>query len=225
MRRKELVAVIIVAALCLIGAGGYALHQHMQETQWQERLDQAQANIKQARIDEPVRVTWDPDSAAGFDGTLEVTVHGGAIYNGPQAAAAAEGLDYRDFWQSQEEFERDQESDNPRAVVLYHVTINNIDATPREGASHSGKPLFFMDGLAGMRPDNGILYISDSESDPDRGYFSLAPGEQKTYALAYGVSKQSADDAAFTVSGGSQANGPYVYRVDLPVEDKRETSS
>ena len=108
--------------------------------------------------------------------------------------------------------------DDPFNVLVLHVSVKNIDATPVAKSSKSGAALFFMGELADPSPSNEPLYLVGGEQGPATGHFSLDQRSEKTFTAVYGVRKADADANSFTIS---DAVGP-TYRTSLTATDKRE---
>ncbi|WP_308002496.1 hypothetical protein [uncultured Parolsenella sp.] len=214
MRKKEAVAAVCIMAFCIVTACGLYLYQR---AQIQRELDAHNAKLAQIATPHPGEdILIDDPEDTYFTGSLSIRILDAVLYDDANAAGQAEGFDSSEV--GQELFTDQMKRDDPISVLAFHVSVKNIDATPAKGISRSGASLFSMGALAYPNPGNDPLYLVGGEQGPDRGYFSLDCGQEKTFAVVYGVRKADADANSFTIS---DIVGP-TYRTSLTATDKRE---
>lgn len=214
MRKKEIVAAVCVVALCIAAACGFYFYQHIQTRQ---QLDAQNAKLAQITAPGPGEdILIDDPEDKSFTGSLSIRVLDAVLYDDANAAGQAEGFDSSEV--GQELFTDQMKRDDPFNVLVLHVSVKNIDATPVAKSSKSGAALFFMGELADPSPSNEPLYLVGGEQGPATGHFSLDQGSEKTFTAVYGVRKADADANSFTIS---DAVGP-TYRTSLTATDKRE---
>ena len=214
MRKKEIVAAVCVVALCIAAACGFYFYQHIQTRQQTDAHNAKLAQITAPGPGEDILID-DPEDKS-FTGSLSIRVLDAVLYDDANAAGQAEGFDSSEV--GQELFTDQMKRDDPFNVLVLHVSVKNIDATPVAKSSKSGAALFFMGELADPSPSNEPLYLVGGEQGPATGHFSLDQGSEKTFTAVYGVRKADADANSFTIS---DAVGP-TYRTSLTATDKRE---
>ena len=215
MRKKEIVAAVCVVALCIAAACGFYFYQHIQTRQQTDAHNAKLAQITAPGPGEDILID-DPEDKS-FTGSLSIRVLDAVLYDDVNAAGQAEGFDSSEV--GQELFTDQMKRDDPFNVLVLHVSVKNIDATPvAKSSKTAGAALFFMGELANPSPSNEPLYLVGGEQGPATGYFSLDQGSEKTFAAVYGVRKADADANSFTIS---DAVGP-TYRTSLTATDKRE---
>lgn len=215
MRKKEIVAAVCVVALCIAAACGFYFYQHIQTRQQTDAHNAKLAQITAPGPGEDILID-DPEDKS-FTGSLSIRVLDAVLYDDVNAAGQAEGFDSSEV--GQELFTDQMKRDDPFNVLVLHVSVKNIDATPvAKSSKTAGAALFFMGELANPSPSNEPLYLVGGEQGPATGHFSLDQGSEKTFAAVYGVRKADADANSFTIS---DAVGP-TYRTSLTATDKRE---
>ena len=215
MRKKEIVAAVCVVALCIAAACGFYFYQHIQTRQQTDAHNAKLAQITAPGPGEDILID-DPEDKS-FTGSLSIRVLDAVLYDDANAAGQAEGFDSSEV--GQELFTDQMKRDDPFNVLVLHVSVKNIDATPvAKSSKTAGAALFFMGELANPSPSNEPLYLVGGEQGPATGYFSLDQGSEKTFAAVYGVRKADADANSFTIS---DTVGP-TYRTSLTATDKRE---
>lgn len=214
MRKKEAVAAVCIMAFCIVTACGLYLYQR---AQIQRELDAHNAKLAQITAPGPGEdILIDDPEDKSFTGSLSIRVLDAVLYDDANAAGQAEGFDSSEV--GQELFTDQMKRDDPFNVLVLHVSVKNIDATPVAKSSKLGAALFFMGELADPSPSNEPLYLVGGEQGPATGHFSLDQGSEKTFTAVYGVRKADADANSFTIS---DAVGP-TYRTSLTATDKRE---
>lgn len=215
MRKKEIVAAVCVVALCIAAACGFYFYQHIQTRQQTDAHNAKLAQITAPGPGEDILID-DPEDKS-FTGSLSIRVLDAVLYDDANAAGQAEGFDSSEV--GQELFTDQMKRDDPFNVLVLHVSVKNIDATPvAKSSKTAGAALFFMGELANPSPSNEPLYLVGGEQGPATGHFSLDQGSEKTFTAVYGVRKADADANSFTIS---DAVGP-TYRTSLTATDKRE---
>ena len=214
MRKKETVAAVCVVALCIAAACGFYFYRHIQT---QQQTDAHNAKLAQITTPGPGEdILIDDTEDRSFTGSLSIRILDAVLYDDANAAGQAEGFDPNAV--SQGLFTDQMKRDDPFNVLVLHVSVKNIDATPVAKSSKSGAALFFMGELADPSPSNEPLYLVGGEQGPDTNHFSLDQGSEKTFTAVYGVRKADADANSFTIS---DTVGP-TYRTSLTATDKRE---
>ena len=215
MRKKEAVVAVCIVALCIAAACGFYFYQHIQTRQ---QLDAQNAKLAQITAPGPGEdILIDDPEDKSFTGSLSIRVLDAVLYDDVNAAGQAEGFDSSEV--GQELFTDQMKRDDPFNVLVLHVSVKNIDATPvAKSSKTAGAALFFMGELANPSPSNEPLYLVGGEQGPATGHFSLDQGSEKTFTAVYGVRKADADANSFTIS---DAVGP-TYRTSLTATDKRE---
>ena len=214
IRKKEAVAAVCIMAFCIVTACGLYLYQR---AQIQRELDAHNAKVTQITTPGPGEdILIDDTEDRSFTGSLSIRILDAVLYDDANAAGQAEGFDPNTV--SQGLFTDQMKRDDPFNVLVLHVSVKNIDATPVAKSSKSGAALFFMGELADPSPSNEPLYLVGGEQGPATGHFSLDQGSEKTFTAVYGVRKADADANSFTIS---DAVGP-TYRTSLTATDKRE---
>lgn len=215
MRKKEIVAAVCVVSLCIAAACGFYFYQHIQTRQQTDAHNAKLAQITAPGPGEDILID-DPEDKS-FTGSLSIRVLDAVLYDDVNAAGQAEGFDSSEV--GQELFTDQMKRDDPFNVLVLHVSVKNIDATPvAKSSKTAGAALFFMGELANPSPSNEPLYLVGGEQGPATGHFSLDQGSEKTFTAVYGVRKADADANSFTIS---DAVGP-TYRTSLTATDKRE---
>lgn len=215
MRKKEIVAAVCIVALCIAAACGFYFYQHIQTQQQTDAYNAKLAQITTPGPGEDILID-DPEDKS-FTGSLSIRVLDAVLYDDANAAGQAEGIDSSEM--GQELFTDQMKRDDPFNVLVLHVSVKNIDATPvAKSSKTAGAALFFMGELANPSPSNEPLYLVGGEQGPATGHFSLDQGSEKTFTAVYGVRKADADANSFTIS---DAVGP-TYRTSLTATDKRE---
>ena len=221
MRRKETIALFALIGACLAGASGFLGFQALSNAQIQKEYEEIENQVPSYQAGEPIIFA---DQTKSFTGKLVVRVLDAALYDDIDAAASAEGIDPSSI-PGQQYFTEEMKKSDPFNVLVFHVEVENINATPLEGSSRTGRALFSINDLASPDPYNDPLYLSDGESDGDEGYFSLPQGEKKTYTRIVSVSEHSVGDGTFTFSGVSTST-KYgfvpAYKMTLQAQDKRK---
>lgn len=219
MRKKEVITAICIVAVVFLVFGGYFVREHLQEQKLVQEHNAALSNVLTPSPGEDLTITGSGDNHT-FNGSLSIRVLDAAIYDNPSAAGPEEGFDPTEIDQSL--FTDEMQSQDPFNLLVYHVAVKNMDATPKDGTSRSGAALFFMGEIANPQPSNEPLYLSDDAGGADRGYFSLGIGEEKTFTVAYAVRKGDADANAFSFSDSAD---PPTYQITLAAKDRRGEGS
>lgn len=173
MRKKEIVAAVCVVALCIAAACGFYFYQHIQTRQQTDAHNAKLAQITAPGPGEDILID-DPEDKS-FTGSLSIRVLDAVLYDDVNAAGQAEGFDSSEV--GQELFTDQMKRDDPFNVLVLHVSVKNIDATPvAKSSKTAGAALFFMGELANPSPSNEPLYLVGGEQGSRYGPLLSRPG-------------------------------------------------
>lgn len=218
VRRKEVVAILILAVACIVGGLGYWGFQRYQAMSYEQEMEQRRDEAPVYSMGETFTYAEASDEggegSSSFEGSLQLCITDAVLYQGP-AQAAGDGTWWKDSsYRETSFFADDAESGDSSNLLVFQVTIKNIDARPLS-STETGQVLFFLDSIVHLSPSNEIVYLDPDRDGDESGYFSLDAGEEREFVV--GVVVQP-DADSFTFSNGEG----WGYRVNCTFTDKRQ---
>lgn len=224
MRRKEIIAAIVVGLVCLVGVLGQVIVRQYQDAQaereHEDRLAATQTYDMGDTFTYSARASPDNDQGSGlseeFTGTLSMRVETATLYRDSEQAALDSAWNPKSYHENSY-FSQEMRTIDSFNLCVYALTIKNIDAVAQT-QTRAGNVLFFLGGIAHLSPSNEIVYCDPNLGGDAMGYFSLEPGEERRFVVGCVVRKNDADEGSFTVSPADGLG----YRVRLEVHDVRQ---
>lgn len=218
VRRKEVVAILILAVACIVGGLGYWGLQRYQAMSYEQEMEQRRDEAPTYNMGETFTYAEASDEGeegvSSFEGSLQLCITDAVLYQGP-AQAAGDGTWWKDSsYRETSFFADDAEPGDSSNLLVFRVTIKNIDARPIS-STETGQVLFHLDSIVHLSPSNEIVYLDPDRDGDESGYFSLDAGEERGFVVGV-VVRPDADSFTFSNDEG------WGYRVNCTFTDKRQ---